>query len=439
MKQPPIHQHQPSQQGEVVLYQPDETICLEVRVKDGTVWLTQQQMADLFGKDRTVIGRRIHGIYKDGVLSQAITCAKFAHMGNDGDQQYSYNAYNVDVVISVGNRVRSPRGLQLKQWLDQYLSESKNNGIIAGTVGLQTIDSESTGGEIVLYQPDETTRLEVLMDRETVWLTQAQIVELFQSSKSNISDHISNIYEQGELPYEATVRNFRTVQKEGGRLVERLRTYYNLDTIISVGFRVNAKRGIKFRQWANAVIKNYMLHGYAINQQLLNMEQRIDAKLDNQQNQIRQIESTLADHQEKIDFFVRTSLSPVEGVFYDGQIFDAYVQISDLIKQAKKRIVLIDNYIDEATLTLLNKREASVDAVIYTRPLSQQQQLDVQRNNQQYPPITVNICQRNHDRFLIIDDEVYAFGASLKDAGKKLFAYIKMNETSASELLNLIR
>ena len=277
------------------------------------------------------------------------------------------------------------------------------------------------------------------MDKETVWLTQAQIVELFQSSKSNISDHIGNIYEQGELTYEATVRNFRTVQLEGGRRVERLRTYYNLDTIISVGFRVNAKRGIKFRQWANAVIKNYMLHGYAINQQLLNMEQRIDAKLDSQQNQIRQIESTLADHQEKIDFFVRTSLSPVEGVFYDGQIFDAYVQISDLIRQAKKRIVLIDNYIDEATLTLLNKRDANVDATIYTRPLSQQQQLDVQRNNQQYSPITVNICQRNHDRFLIIDDEVYAFGASLKDAGKKLFAYIKMKETSASELLKLIR
>ena len=439
MKQPPIHKQQPAQQDEAVLYQPDETISLEVHVKEGTVWLTQQQMAELFGKDRTVIGRRIQGIYKDGILNQTITCAKFAHMGSDGDQQYSFNAYNLDVVISVGNRVRSPRGLQLKQWLDQYLSETKNNGIIARTLDLQTVDSESTGGEIVLYQPDDTTRLEVRMDSETVWLTQAQIVELFQSSKANISDHISNIYEQGELPYEATVRNFRTVQKEGGRLVERLRTYYNLDTIISVGFRVNAKRGIKFRQWANGVIKNYMLHGYAINQQLLNMERRIDARLDNQQNQIQQIESTLVDHQEKIDFFVRTSLPPVEGVFYDGQIFDAHVQISDLIKQAKKRIVLIDNYIDEATLTLLNKREAKVDAVIYTRPLSQQQQLDVQRNNQQYPPITVNVCQRNHDRFLIIDDEVYAFGASLKDAGKKLFAYIKMNETSATELLNLIR
>ena len=147
----------------------------------------------------------------------------------------------------------------------------------------------------------------------------------------------------------------------------------------------------------------------------------------------------LKDVQEKIDFFVRTSLPPVEGIFYDGQIFDAYVQISDLIKQAKKRVVLIDNYIDETTLTLLNKRGTNVDATIYTRPLLQQQQLDVQRNNQQYSPITVNVCQQNHDRFLIIDDEVYAFGASLKDAGKKLFAYIKMNETTAAELLSRIR
>jgi hypothetical protein len=169
------------------------------------------------------------------------------------------------------------------------------------------------------------------------------------------------------------------------------------------------------------------------------MEQRIDAKLDKQQNQIRQIESSLADHQEKIDFFVRTSLPPVEGVFYDGQIFDAYVQITGLIKQAKKRIVLIDNYIDETTLTLLSKRGAKVGATIYTAPLSQQQQLDVQRHNQQFVPVVVNICKRNHDRFLIIDDEVYAFGASLKDAGKRLFAYIKMHETSASELIKGIR
>ena len=226
-------------------------------------------------------------------------------------------------------------------------------------------------------------------------------------------------------------------------MVNRILTYYNLDVIISVGFRVNAKRGVRFRQWANRVLKDYLLRGYAINQRLLQMEQRIDARLDahieSEQKHFSQIESTLSEHQEKIDFFVRTSLPPVEGIFYDGQIFDAYAQIIGLIKQAKRSITLIDNYIDETTLTMLSKRDTGVTATVYTRPLSQQQQLDLQRHNQQYAPITVNICQHNHDRFLIIDDEVYIFGASLKDAGKKLFAYIRMQETSATDLLSGIR
>ena len=294
-------------------------------------------------------------------------------------------------------------------------------------------------GEVILYQPDETISLEVRVEDDTVWLTQQQMAVLFQTTKNNITLHVGNVYKEEELLPESTSKESLLVRMEGNRQVTRKRNLYNLDVIISVGYRVKSKRGTQFRQWANKVLKDYMLRGYAINQQLLNMQRNFDAKLGDQQEQIQQIESTLADHQEKIDFFVRTSIPPVEGIFYDGQIFDAYVQISDLIKQAKKRIVLIDNYIDEVTLTLLNKRKANVDAVIYTRPLSQQQQLDVQRNNQQYPPIAVNICKRNHDRFLIIDDEVYAFGASLKDAGKRLFAYIKMNETSATELLNLIR
>lgn len=294
-------------------------------------------------------------------------------------------------------------------------------------------------GEVILYQPDETISLEVRVEDDTVWLTQQQMAVLFQTTKNNITLHVGNVYKEEELLPESTSKESLLVRMEGNRQVTRKRNLYNLDVIISVGYRVKSKRGTQFRQWANKVLKDYMLRGYAINQQLLNMQRNFDAKLGDQQEQIKQIESTLADHQEKIDFFVRTSIPPVEGIFYDGQIFDAYVQISDLIKQAKKRIVLIDNYIDEVTLTLLNKRKANVDAVIYTRPLSQQQQLDVQRNNQQYPPVAVNICKRNHDRFLIIDDEVYAFGASLKDAGKRLFAYIKMNETSATELLNLIR
>jgi len=293
-------------------------------------------------------------------------------------------------------------------------------------------NNESTKGEIVMYQPDETIRLEVRVESETVWLTQAQLVSLFQSSKANISEHIKNIYEQGELKKSATVRKFRTVQNEGGRMVTRTKSYYNLDTIISVGFRVNTKKGIEFRQWANGILKEYILRGYAINQRIAQIEERTDSRFESQSARITALEN-------KVDFFVRSSLPPVEGIFYDGQIFDAYAHIISLIKQAKTSIVLIDNYIDVDTLTMLSNRNANVSATIYTRQLSQQQQLDVQRHNQQYTPIIINICQRNHDRFLIIDDVVYVFGASLKDAGKKLFAYIRMQETSPSDLLSNIR
>ena len=196
---------------------------------------------------------------------------------------------------------------------------------------------------------------------------------------------------------------------------------YNLDVIISVGYRVKSIRGTRFRQWANRVLKEYLLNGYTINRRFEYIEQR------------------LATAEEKIDFFVRSSLPPVEGIFYDGQIFDAYAHIISLIRQARQSIILIDNYINVDTLTMLSQRTANVSATIYTRQLSQQQQLDIRRHNQQYPPINICTTLHNHDRFLIIDDVVYLFGASLKDAGKKLFAYIKMQETSSQELINRIK
>ena len=244
---------------------------------------------------------------------------------------------------------------------------------------------QSKNGEIVLYQPNETIKLEVRVENETVWLTQGQLVTLFQSSKANISEHISNIYEQGELKKAATVRKFRTVQQEGNRTVTRTKTFYNLDAIISVGFRVNTMKGIEFRQWANGILKEYLLKGYVVNARIMALEQHVAEQ-----------DTKIKDLKNKVEFFVRSSLPPVEGIFYDGQIFDAYVQIANLIKQAKDSIVLVDNYIDETTLTMLSKRDANVSATIYTHQLSQQQQLDVQRHNQQYPPIAVNYCQRNH-------------------------------------------
>ncbi len=264
-------------------------------------------------------------------------------------------------------------------------------------------------GEIILYQPDSEVKLEVRLEEETVWLTQTQMADLFNSSKQNISLHINNIYQEGELEQEATVKNYLTVQKEGNRNVKRNITYYNLDVIISVGYRVKSIRGTQFRQWATQVLKDYLLKGYAINQRLNQLEQRVSRT------------------EEKIDFFVRTSLPPVEGIFYDGQLFDAYKFATDLIRSAKESILLIDNYVDESVLLMLSKRSDGVSALVYTYKISDNLRLDLEKHNSQYPAIEIRTYTKSHDRFLIIDNaDVYHIGASLKDLGRKMFAFSKL-------------
>ena len=281
--------------------------------------------------------------------------------------------------------------------------------------------SQKEQNQIILYRPNDTISLEVRLENETVWLSQAQIVVLFNSTKSNISEHIKHIYADGELEKDSTVRFFRTVQNEGHRVVTRNVAHYNLDAIISIGFRVNTKQGIQFRQWANKVLKEYLLRGYAINQRINLLEDKIDRKFAEQDGKIENLNK-------QIDFFVQTTLPPTEGIFHNGQIFDAYKFATDLIKSAKKSLVLIDNYVDESVLLMLSKREAGVSAKIYTANLSKQLTLDLAKHNKQYPPIEVFKHTTSHDRFLIIDDaEVYHIGASLKDLGKKLFAFSKLN------------
>ena len=267
--------------------------------------------------------------------------------------------------------------------------------------------SHKEQNQIILYRPNDTISLEVRLENETVWLSQAQMTELFGSTKQNISLHINNIFKEGELKQISVVKDFLTTALDG----KKYRTkYYNLDVIISVGYRVKSIRGTQFRQWANKVLKEYLLRGHAINSRIAYLEQKV------------------AEHSEKIDFFVRTSLPPVEGVFHNGQIFDAYKFATDLIKSAKKSLVLIDNYIDESVLLMLSKRETGVSAKIYTANISKQLTLDLAKHNKQYPPIEIFIHTTSHDRFLIIDDaEVYHIGASLKDLGKKLFAFSKLN------------
>ena len=239
---------------------------------------------------------------------------------------------------------------------------------------------ESSTGEIVMYQPDETIRLEVRMGEETVWLTQQQMAELFDKDRTVISRHIRNIYKEEELEENITCAKFAHMGSEGDQTYEY--TAYNLDVIISVGYRVKSKRGTKFRQWANRILKEYLLKGYVVNSRIVALEEHV-AKQDSQIEELK----------DKVNFFVRSSLPPVEGIFYDGQIFDAYVQIVNLIKQAKHSIILIDNYINVDTLTMLSNRSSGVTATIYTRQLNQQQQLDLQRHNQQYPPIDIHNYQ----------------------------------------------
>jgi hypothetical protein len=264
------------------------------------------------------------------------------------------------------------------------------------------LNTNAHANEIILYQPDNEVKLEVRLENETVWLTQAQMVELFQRDQSVVSRHINNVFKEKELIEESNMHFLHIAN------ADRPTAFYSLDVIISVGYRVKSQRGTQFRQWANRVLKEYLLKGYSVNQRFERLEERVSAT------------------ENKIEFFVRTSLPPVEGIFYDGQIFDSYAFIADLIKSAKKSIVLIDNYIDESVLTILSKRAKAVEAIIYTQNISKQVLLDLQKHNAQYPQITIKTFKKSHDRFLIIDDTVYHFGASLKDLGKKWFAFSKM-------------
>ena len=275
-------------------------------------------------------------------------------------------------------------------------------------------------GEIILYQPDKEVKLEVRLENETVWLNRLQLAELFARDVKTIGKHINNALKE-ELADMATVAKFAIVQNEGGREVTRHIEFYNLDMILSVGYRVKSNRGVEFRRWANKVLKEYLLKGYSVNQRLKSLEEKVDSKLLQHEKQLDYLT-------DKVDFFVRTSLPPVEGIFYDGQIFDAYKFATDLIRSAKISILLIDNYVDDSVLLMLSKRYKGVTATICTHTISNQLNLDIQKHNSQYPQIEVKTYKQSHDRFLIIDNtDVYHIGASLKDLGKKMFAFSKLD------------
>jgi hypothetical protein len=262
--------------------------------------------------------------------------------------------------------------------------------------------------EIVIYQSNQlTTQIEVVIENETVWLNQIQMVVLFDTTKQNITLHINNIFKEGELQKDSAVKYSLTAATDGKNYKVKM---YNLDVIISVGYRVKSLRGTQFKIWATKILKSYLLKGYVI------------------QEKIENIERKLVEHDQKFELLLNTSLPHQEGIFYNGQIFDAYHFVSKLIKSAKNSIIIIDNYIYESVLMLLAKRNNKVKVTIYTDKIDNQLQQDIEKYNKQYSPITIKLFKKSHNRFLIIDQQnVYHIGASLKDLGKKWFAFSKMN------------
>ena len=306
-----------------------------------------------------------------------------------------------------------------------------NKNLSQSNDALQNIQNSSQN-EIILYRPNDTISLEVRLENETVWLTQQQIAELFERDRTVIGRHIKNCFIEGELDPKVVCANFAHTTQHGAianKTQLKDLVLYNLDVIISVGYRVKSIRGTQFRQWANNVLKEYLLRGYAVNQRVNQLEDKVDRRF-------AEYDRKLENLNEQVDFFVKTSLPPKEKLFFDGQLFDAHILMSQLVESAEKRIVLIDNYIDESVLTLLLKRKDKVEATIYTMQMSGAFKLDLQKHNKQYSPVAVNIYIKAHDRFLIIDDNVYHVGASVKDLGKKLCAVSLLSCIDADEMIH---
>ena len=281
-----------------------------------------------------------------------------------------------------------------------------------------TTDAMNNKGEIILYQSEDSTQLEVRIEDETVWLTQQQIAELFGTKRPAITKHLKKIFDSKELNENTTSSILEHMGDDDKRFYHT--KYYNLDVVLSVGYRVNTRNATQFRIWANNILKEYLLKGYVVN------------------HRIERIEKKILEHDQKFDMLIKTSLPPHEGIFYDGQIFDAYKFSADLVKSAKKSIILIDNYVDESVLMLLSKRIKGVKATIYTSKMSNQFQLDLDKFNKQYDPIEIKTFIKSHDRFIIIDREiVYHIGASLKDLAKKWFAFSKIG-LDAAEMIRKI-
>ena len=305
---------------------------------------------------------------------------------------------------------------------------------------------EENKGEIVLYQPEGEVRLEVRVENETVWLTQAQMAELFDVQRQAITKHIKNIFETNELEKETTSSILELVQKEGRRTVKRPVSLYNLDMIISVGYRVNTQRGIKFRRWANQVLKDYMLKGYAINQRKIATDLQIADRLHEQRQLIEQqssrlenVDTRLSAVEQHIDFFVQSAQTPTGGILATGTRFDGFVLIADLVKSAKRSVIFIDPFATIELLKFAAMRNKGVKAVIFSARITHEFETAKNLHNKQYPGLDLKTMRTIHDRFLLIDDTVYHFGASFKDMGNEMTAYSVLNFVTPEEVIAKVR
>ena len=287
------------------------------------------------------------------------------------------------------------------------------------------MDNNLEKSVIIYRSEDGSVQLEVQLYEETLWLNVHQMSQLFGRDEKTVRKHINNALKE-ELCGEEVVANFATTTKHGaiaGKEQIHEVSFYNLDMIFSIGYRVKSQRGVDFRKWANMVLRNYLLRGYAVNNRL----DRLEVKVYKLEEKTKEMETE-----------IKGQLPPHEGIFYDGQIFDAYTFISDLVRKAQKEIILIDNYVDDSVLKMLNKRAGGVSATIYTAHISENLKLDLSKHNSQYQPIIIEHLNKSHDRFLIIDDDVYLIGGSIKDLGKKVSTFVKLSVPKGEFLAKIL-
>ena len=289
------------------------------------------------------------------------------------------------------------------------------------------VDGEKN--EIIVYQPEGGEfHIEVRVDQDTVWLTQAQMAELFNTDRTSINRHIRNIFQTQELYENSTCAKIAQVRLEGGRSIKRVVPYYNLDMIISVGYRVNSISGTRFRQWANSVLKEHMLKGFSVNQRLVAHENRLE-----------NIDSRVIYLEKQVDFFVKANLPPKEGVLQAKAFWSGYEFAVQLVRLAKQEIVIIDPFADDTALSLMPKRNPGVNAIIYSARINQTMKTECERLNRQCPPVELRTMREVHDRFIVVDETVYHIGASIKDLGNKLTAFSVLSLLTKRQLLEMIK